>query len=85
MARAKRTRSAATPPSGDISLSPIQLRPGDRWTDEAGIAWEVFANPTSLKKGKTIRVHLRRVDNPTLEDIRYWPEGQRMTVRRPNP
>lgn len=38
---------------------PIQLRVGDRFTDEAG-DWEVVGHPEALRQGRTIQVRIVR-------------------------
>jgi hypothetical protein len=40
--------------SGSLSILPMQLQVGDRYTDKAG-EWEVVSRPVSFRGGKSVR------------------------------
>lgn len=63
-------------------LFPMQLRVGDRFTDEAG-DWEVAGRPESLQEGKVIRVRVVKVGAPDGAAEKTWPAWERITVIRP--
>src|SRR5262245_31367499 len=72
----------SSPPAGTIQVFPFDLHPGDHWTDEEGREWEII-KATTYRQGKTVRVRVRRVDLPTVEDLRFLASHERVTVRRP--
>jgi hypothetical protein len=58
----------------------MQLRIGDRVTDETG-EYEVIAPPYTTAGGKTANVRVKRVDSGA-EMIRVYGAHERVTVKR---
>jgi hypothetical protein len=54
--RAGRSRGPEGAPS-TISILPMQLQVGDRYSDETG-EWEVVSRPVSLRGGKGVRARV---------------------------
>jgi len=52
-------------------ILPMQLRTGDRITDETG-EWEIIARPYTTAGGKNARVRVQRVGDPTATELRTW-------------
>jgi hypothetical protein len=60
---------------------PMQLKQGDRLTDETG-EWEIIGRPYTTNAGKDARVRVRRVGQPAVTEIRIWRAHERVAVRR---
>ena len=60
---------------------PIELRVGDRITDETG-EWEVIGRPYTTAGGKTAHVGVRRVAQPSVTAARFWGAHERVSVKR---
>ena len=60
---------------------PMELRVGDRFTDETGV-WEVVGRPFTTANGKNAHVRVQRVDQPGTTDIRTWGAHERLAIRR---
>jgi hypothetical protein len=59
----------------------MDLRLGDRFTDEAG-TWEIVDPPSTQRGGKEVKIRVQRVEEPgTLRD-QWWPAYRRVTVIR---
>jgi hypothetical protein len=58
----------------------MELQVGDRLVDETG-EWEVVGRNTTAG-GKTARVRVQRVGEPTVTDLRTWGAHERVTVKR---
>jgi hypothetical protein len=69
---------------GTISILPIQLQVGDRYTDETG-EWEVVSRPVSFRGGKGVRARVQVPGRPDTEREDTWEAHQRITVRRGGP
>jgi hypothetical protein len=67
--------------AGIISILPREIQIGDRFTDEEG-RWEVVSHPATLHGAKTLRAHVRRVDEPAIERDVTWPAHVRVEIRR---
>jgi hypothetical protein len=52
-------------------ILPMQLRTGDRITDETG-EWEIIARPYTTAGDKNARVRVQRVGDPTATELRTW-------------
>jgi hypothetical protein len=65
-------QSSATP----TSVLPMQLRVGDRFTDETG-EWEVASRPYGMAGGKTVRARVQKVGEPAVTEGRTC--GHRLT------
>ena len=59
----------------------MQLRIGDRLTDETG-EYEVIGRPYTTAGGKTANVRVRRVDNAEVAVIRTYGAHERVSVKR---
>jgi hypothetical protein len=62
-------------------ILPMELRIGDRLTDETG-EWEVIGRPYTTKAGKDARVRVRRVGQRDVTEIRIWRAHERISVKR---
>src|SRR5437879_20093 len=60
---------------------PMQLKVGDRLGDETG-EWEVIGRPYMTNGGKTAHIRVKRVDQPTVTDLRTWGAHARISVKR---
>jgi len=61
----------AAPPATTTRVLPMELRTGDRITDETG-DWEIIARPYTTAGGKNARVRVQRVGDPTATELRTW-------------
>ena len=68
------------PPVGANRVLPMQLRIGDRLTDETG-EYEIIGRPYITAGGKTANVRLKRVESGA-EMIRVYGAHERVAVRR---
>ncbi len=59
----------------------MQLRVGDRFTDEEG-EWEVVGRPSTASGEKAVQALVRRVGDPTGERPMIWPAHEKLTIRR---
>jgi len=59
----------------------MQLRVGDRVTDETG-EWDVVGRPFTTASGKNAHVRVQRVCQPGATDIRTWGAPERVGVKR---
>jgi len=75
------TKKRATKPPGTLSVYAIDLRVGDRFTDEAS-EWEVVGRPYSMQAGKVIRVRIQQPGEPATATDVTWPAYERITIRR---
>ena len=66
---------------GTLSILPMQLHIGDRYSDETG-EWEVVTRPVSLRGGKSVRARVQVPGRPDTEREDTWEAHQRITVRR---
>lgn len=64
-----------------LSLLPMEMRAGDRITDEEG-EWEIIGHPSTLREGKVVHARLRRLDDPRNAKEVSWPAYERIVVRR---
>jgi hypothetical protein len=84
---AKPKRREATPESlnggvpATISLLPMDLQIGDRFTDE-DFEWEVVTRPEVLHGAKSVRARIQRPSLPESEREMTWPAHVRVEVRR---
>jgi hypothetical protein len=68
-------------PPGGISILPMQLQIGDRYTDETGER-EVVTRPVSFRGGRSVRAGVQVPGKPETEREDLWDAHQRITVRR---
>ena len=69
------------PSAAATRLLPMQLKIGDRISDETG-EWEVAARPHITAGGKVAHVRVRRVDQPAVIEERTWGAHERVEVKR---
>ena len=77
--RAEKKREPA--PAGTIRVLPMEVRIGDRLSDETG-EWEVVGRPYTTAGGKNARVRVQRVGQPAVSELRTWGAHERITVKR---
>jgi hypothetical protein len=63
------------------SALPMQLRVGDRFTDETG-EWEIVGRPYGTVGGKSVHARVRRVGEPAVTEERGWSAFEKVAVRR---
>jgi hypothetical protein len=71
----------APAPPATTRVLPMQLRVGDRITDETG-EWEVVDRPFTTANGKNAHVRVQRVGQSGATDIRTWGAHERLAIRR---
>jgi hypothetical protein len=64
-----------------LTVLPVQLRPGDTFTDDAG-TWEVIGQPRSQRAGKNVMARVQRPGDPGTLREQWWQAYERVTVRR---
>jgi hypothetical protein len=83
-------KSRKRPPKADaaksadvvaVSILPMEIQFGDRFTDEEG-EWEVVSHPATLHGAKTLRARVRRTEQPAAERDVTWPAHVRIEIRR---
>jgi hypothetical protein len=74
-------RSAKPETAKTLSVLPVQLRPGDTFTDEAG-TWELVGQPRSQRAGKSVVARVQRPGDPGTLREQWWQAYERVTVRR---
>jgi len=60
---------------------PMELRVGDRFSDETG-EWEVVGRPQTSAAGKNAHVRVRLVEQPTVTGTRLWGAHEHINVKR---
>ena len=83
---AKSPRPRAKPGAVDgrtVSVLPMEIQAGDRFTDEEG-EWEVVTHPATLHGAKSLRARVRRPGQPATERDVTWPAHVRVEIRRGN-
>ena len=68
-------------PEPTLSLSPAQLRIGDRFTDADG-EWEVASNPQTYRGGKDVEARVQRPGQPATVRVMSWAAYKRLAIRR---
>jgi hypothetical protein len=71
----------APQPQPTINVFPMELRVGNRLTDETG-EYEVVGRPYTTNAGKDVHVRVKRVDNAAVTMIRTWAAHERVAVKR---
>jgi hypothetical protein len=59
----------------------MELRVGDRFTDETG-EWEVIHRPFTTAAGRNVHACVRNIDQPQLTDLLTWNAHDHVTVKR---
>jgi hypothetical protein len=62
-------------------IVPMELRVGDRLTDETG-DWEVIGRPFTTAAGKNAHVRVRRVSQRETTDLKTWGAHEHLSVKR---
>ena len=62
-------------------MLPLQLRVGDRFTDEEG-EWEVTARPFTTREGKVVHATIQKPGEPASAREKTWGAHERLTIRR---
>jgi hypothetical protein len=80
--RRQRQAKPGTAKGGDtLSLLPMEIQIGDRFTDEEG-EWEVVSHPATLHGAKSLRARVRRRGQPADERTVTWPAHVRVEIRQ---
>ena len=79
--RRGKVSAAQPPPTGAISILPMEIQIGDRFTDEEG-EWEVVSHPATLHGAKSLHARVRRAYQPGAERDVTWPAHVRVDIRR---
>jgi hypothetical protein len=66
---------------GTIRVFPMQLKVGDKLSDESG-EWEVVGRPYSTGGGRKTEVRVQRVEKPGVTETRTWGSYEKITVTR---
>jgi hypothetical protein len=59
----------------------MELQVGDRLADETG-EWEIISRPYTSSAGKLASVHVRKIGQPEVTNLRTWSAHERIAVRR---
>ena len=81
MARPRPAKKREPAPSPQLRVLPMELRVGDRLTDETA-EWEIIGRAYTTNMGKNAHVRVRRVDQPDVTEIRTWSAHERISVTR---
>ena len=54
-----------------LTLLPVQLRPGDTFTDDT-VTWEIVGQPRSQRAGKSVVVRAQRPGDPGTLREQWW-------------
>ena len=82
MKRQRRQSKPEAAKAGDpISLLPMEIQIGDRFTDH-DFEWEVVTRPEVLHGGKSLRARIRRPGLPETERDMTWSAHERVEIRR---
>ncbi len=76
-----RRRPASQPTAATLSVHPMELRLGDRLTED-GEEWEVSELPATYAGGKSVRARIQRPGRPETEREMIWPAHEKLAVRR---
>ena len=68
-------------PAGALSLLPMEIQIGDRFT-EGEFEWEVVTHPAAFQGGKSLRARIRRPGVPESETEMIWAAHVRVEIRR---
>ena len=79
--RAKARAVQPLPPPGTVRLPPMQLKIGDRLSDETG-EWEVVSRPYTSPGGKSTHAHVKRVGQAGESEVRTWGAFQHIEVKQ---
>ena len=74
-------RSSKKREPGEPTVLPMELRLGDRITDETG-EWEVIRPPYTTAGGRIVHARVQRIGAPDSWEIRNWDASKRISVGR---
>ena len=77
--RLPKKREQKSPP--DNKIVPLELRVGDRLTDERG-EWEVIAPPYTTAGGRMVHARVQRINEPGSWEIWSWDAAKHISVGR---
>ena len=80
MAKPHSEKTSEPKPRAERRILPMELRVGDRLTDETG-EYQVIGRPFTTAGGKTANVRVKRVDSDA-QMIRVWGAHERVAVKR---
>jgi hypothetical protein len=60
---------------------PMQLKQGDRLTDETG-EWEIIGRPYTTNAGKDAHARVGKVGQPDVVEVRTWGAHEKVSVKR---
>jgi hypothetical protein len=75
-----RPRPERKPPAEQRVL-PMQVKIGDRVTDERG-EWRVIGRPHTTLGGKSAHVRVELVEQPNVIEVKTWGAHERVSVKR---
>ena len=79
--RRGKVRAAQPPRTTSISILPMEIQIGDRFTDEEG-EWVVMSHAAALHGAKSLRARVRRAEQPVDERDVTWPAHVRIEIQR---
>ena len=79
--RAAPTEAQARGDTATVSVLPMDIQIGDRFTDEEG-EWEVVSHPATLHGAKSLRARVKRTAPPADERDVTWPAHVKVEIRR---
>jgi len=79
--KSKRAAQPMPRAAGTLSLLPMEIQIGDRFT-EGEFEWEVVTHPAAFQGGKSLRARVRRPGVPESETEMIWPAHVRVEIRR---
>jgi hypothetical protein len=81
MPKQRRVKKPDSAPPTTAHVLPMELQIGDRLTDETD-EWEVVSRPYTSNAGKNAGVHVKKVGQPDVIEIRIWRAHERVSVKR---
>jgi hypothetical protein len=80
-AKSQQRRARAHDTDAAVSILPMEIQIGDRFTDH-DFEWEVVTHPAALHGGKSLRARIHRPGLPETERDMTWPAHVRVDIRR---
>jgi hypothetical protein len=74
-------KNEARPARPGSSVLPMELRVGDRFTDETG-EWEIVSQPYTISGGKVVYARVKQVGELAVTEERSWGAHEKVAVRR---
>jgi hypothetical protein len=79
--RPPKARTAQEADAATVSVLPMEIQIGDRFTDH-DFEWEVVTHPAALHGGKSLRARIQRPGLPETERDMTWPAHEGVDIRR---